>query len=118
MPNTAKHLMIGSTAAYSGKSTLSVAIGSQLQAMAFQVGWGKPLASVDAFGYGLDVTDGDLTFIPTTLELNAAQQSPNLLSLNRQSWMERIQHPAASSLSAALDEYWHQVEGDVCLLEG
>ncbi|MEM6717385.1 MAG: DRTGG domain-containing protein, partial [Cyanobacteria bacterium P01_C01_bin.147] len=50
--------------------------------------------------------------------LNAAQQSPNLLSLNRQSWMERIQHPAASSLSAALDEYWHQVEGDVCLLEG
>lgn len=118
MPNTAKHLIIGSTAAYSGKSTLSVAIGSQLQAMGFQVGWGKPLASIDAFGYGLDVTDGDLTFVPTTLELKSAQQSPNLLSLNRQSWMDRIQHPATAGLGEALENYWDQVEGDIFLLEG
>ena len=118
MPNTAKHLIIGSTAAYSGKSTLSVAIGSQLQAMGFQVGWGKPLASIDAFGYGLDVTDGDLAFVPQILELPLEYQSSNLLSLNRQSWMDRIQHPATVELGEALENYWHQIEGDICLLEG
>ncbi len=118
MPNTAKHLIIGSTAAYSGKTTLSVAIGSQLQAMGFQVGWGKPLASIDAFGYGLDVTDGDLTFVPTTLDLKSANQSPNLLSLNRQSWIDRIQHPSTAGLSEALGNYWEQAEGDIFLLEG
>ena len=118
MPNTAKHLIIGSTAAYSGKSTLSVAIGSQLQKMGFRVGWGKPLASVDTFGYGLDHSDGDLTFIPETLELSPAQQLPNLLSLDSKTWIERLQQPSALSLAEALPRYWHQVEGDMMLLEG
>lgn len=118
MPNTAKHLIIGSTAAYSGKSTLSVAIGSQLQAMGFRVGWGKPLASVDTFGYGLDLSDGDLNFVPATLELKPEHQSPNLLSLDSKTWMDRMQHPTASGLGEALKNYWQQVEGDICLLEG
>jgi len=118
VPNTAKHLIIGSTAAYSGKSTLSVAIGSQLQKMGFRVGWGKPLASVDTFGYGLDHSDGDLTFIPETLELSPAQQLPNLLSLDSKTWIERLQQPSALSLAEALPRYWHQVEGDMMLLEG
>lgn len=118
MPNTAKHLIIGSTAAYSGKSTLSVAIGSRLQAMGLRVGWGKPLASVDTFGYGLDESDGDLTFIPATLDLSAKQQAPTLLSLNSNTWMERLQQPAATPLGDRLQDYWQQAEGDIMLLEG
>jgi BioD-like phosphotransacetylase family protein len=118
VPNTAKHLIIGSTAAYSGKSTLSIAVGSQLQAMGFQVSWGKPLASIDTLGYGLDVNDGDLTFVPTTLELTDQQQSPNLISLSRQSWTTQMQQSSTSGLTAAMQNYWNQVDGDVCLLEG
>jgi len=119
VPNTAKHLIIGSTAAYSGKSTLSVAIGSRLQALGLRVGWGKPLASLDAFGYGLmDEKDGDLSFIPSTLDLSTTQQSPTLLSLDSATWMERLQQPSPASLDAALQNYGHQVDSDITLLEG
>lgn len=118
MPNTAKHLIIGSTAAYSGKSTLSVAIGSRLQSMGLRVGWGKPLASVDTFGYGLDQSDGDLSFIPTTLDLSPAQQAPTLLSLDSKTWMERLQQPSPASLGQSLQNYGQQVESDITLLEG
>lgn len=118
MPNSAKHLIIGSTEAYSGKSTLSVAIGSKLQAMGFQVGWGKPLASVDSFGYGLDHTDSDLSFIPGVLSLTAADQPPTLLSLTSQTLVDRLEHEAVETLEEALKHYWENIGGDIALLEG
>lgn len=118
MPNTAKHLIIGSTEAFSGKSTLSVAIGSQLQAMGFQVGWGKPLASVDSFGYGLDHADGDLNFIPKVLSLAADDQPPNLLSLNSQTLVDRLRQETVETLEESLKHYWESVGGDLALLEG
>ncbi|MGF1461448.1 MAG: phosphotransacetylase family protein [Leptolyngbyaceae cyanobacterium] len=118
MPQVAKHLIIGSTVAYSGKSTLSIAIGSQLQAMGFRVGWGKPLSSIDTFGYGLDDADGDLTFIPQALSLTPEQQCPNLLSLDSKTWMNRLQQQATSQLSENLEAYWQQVSGDIVLIEG
>lgn len=118
MPDLPKSLIIGSTAAYSGKSTLSIAIGSQLQAMGFRVGWGKPLASVDLFGYGLDHRDVDLTFVPTTLSLESSLQAPNLLSLNSETWLDRQQQTVVTSLDKALHQYWEDIQGDVVLLEG
>lgn len=118
MPNTAKHLIIGSTEAYSGKSTLSVAIGSQLQAIGFQVGWGKPLASVDTFGYGLDYVDGDLSFIPGVLSLAPDDQPPNLISLNSQTLVERLRQESVEALEESLKHYWEEVRGDIALLEG
>lgn len=118
MPNTAKHLIIGSTEAYSGKSTLSVAIGSQLQAIGFQVGWGKPLASVDTFGYGLDYVDGDLSFIPGVLSLASDDQPPNLISLNSQTLVERLRQESVEALEESLRHYWEAVRGDIALLEG
>jgi len=118
VPNTAKHLIIGSTEAYSGKSTLSVAIGSQLQAIGFQVGWGKPLASVDTFGYGLDYVDGDLSFIPGVLSLASDDQPPNLISLNSQTLVERLRQESVEALEESLRHYWEAVRGDIALLEG
>lgn len=118
MPNTAKHLIIGSTEAYSGKSTLSVAIGSQLQAIGFQVGWGKPLASVDTFGYGLDYADGDLSFVPRVLSLSAEDQPPNLLSINSQTLVDRLRQESVEALEESLKHYWENVGGDIALLEG
>jgi hypothetical protein len=118
VPNTAKHLIIGSTEAYSGKSTLSVAIGSQLQAIGFQVGWGKPLASVDTFGYGLDYVDGDLSFIPGVLSLAPDDQPPNLISLNSQTLVERLRQESVEALEESLKHYWEEVRGDIALLEG
>ncbi|MEM6519925.1 MAG: phosphotransacetylase family protein [Cyanobacteria bacterium P01_C01_bin.70] len=118
MPNIAKHLIIGATAPCSGKSTLSIAIASQLQTMGLKVAWGKPLASVSTFGDGLDDNDGDLTFIPATLGLKPEQQAPNLLSLNSKAWIERLQQESVASLSDTLQTYCQELDGDIVLLEG
>ena len=118
MPNTTKHLIIGSTEAYSGKTTLSVAIGSRLQAIGFQVSWGKPLAAVDTFGYGLDYVDSDLSFIPDVLSLPPEDQPPNLLSIDSQTLIERLQQESIEALEDALKHYWEKVGGDITLLEG
>lgn len=118
MPKTAQHLILGSTEAYSGKSTLSVAVGSQLQKYGLQVGWGKPLASVDTLGYGLDLADGDLTFVPKTLGLSSEEQPPNLISLDRETIIERLTQETVQTLDEALKHYWENVGGDVVLLEG
>lgn len=118
MPKTAKHLIIGSTEAYSGKSTLSVIAGSRLQAIGFRVGWGKPLASVDVLGHGLERRDGDLSFIPSTLSLSSEEQPPNLLSLDSRTLLERLRQGPVQPLEDALKRYGENAEEDIILLEG
>jgi BioD-like phosphotransacetylase family protein len=118
VPTTTKHLIIGSTEAYSGKSTTSIAIGTRLQAMGFKIGWGKPLASIDAMGYGLDHQDSDLTFIPNTLEIDPQHQPPSLLSLDCQTLVDRLTQNVAETLETSLQTYWVNATGDVVLLEG
>jgi hypothetical protein len=118
VPKTTKHLIIGSTEAYSGKSTLSVAIGNRLQAIGFQVGWGKPLASVDTFVNGLDLEDDDLSFVPSTLALSPEQQPPNLVSLDNQTLVSRLSQNIVPDLDNSLIHYWENAQGDILLLEG
>jgi BioD-like phosphotransacetylase family protein len=118
VPNTAKHLIIGSTEAYAGKSTLSVVLGHRLQAMGFQVRWGKPLASVDTLGYGIDHVDGDLSFVPRVLSLAPDAQPPNLLSLKGHTLVERLSQETVETLEETLKHYWERVDGDIALLEG
>ncbi|MDB9525961.1 phosphotransacetylase family protein [Oscillatoria sp. CS-180] len=118
MSKTAKHLIIGSTEACSGKSTLSVAIGSQLQEIGFQVGWGKPLASVDTLGHGLERLDTDLSFVPTTLSLVPDEQPPNLLSLDSRTLLDRLHQESVQTLDDVLKHYWENAQGDILLLEG
>ncbi|MGD1859404.1 MAG: DRTGG domain-containing protein [Leptolyngbyaceae cyanobacterium] len=118
MPNIVKRLIIGSTAPFSGKSTLSVAIASQLQSMGFRVAWGKPLASASTFNDGPDNTDSDLTFIPKVLDLEPEQQAPNLLALNSKTWLDRLQQESATLLNETLPTYWQELNSDIALLEG
>lgn len=118
MPKTSKHLIIGSVDAYGGKSTASIAVGSRLQAAGFQIGWGKPLASVDTFGYGLDFLDDDLSFVPNTLSIPSDRQPPSLLSLNRETLLDRLRQEAVQSLEESLKRYWENAHGDIMLLEG
>ncbi len=118
MPTPQKHLIIGSTAAHSGKSTLSIALGQRLKDLGFQVGWGKPLASVDSFGYGVGSEDDDLRFVPLTLSLTPQQQRPNLLSLDSHTLAESLGQANPEDLKTALETYWRDAVGDVFLLEG
>ena len=91
MLKPAKHLLIGSTEAHSGKSTISIALGMRLQALGFQVAWGKPLASAENIvSVPDDDTDTDLDFIPSMLSLLPEQQLPTLFSLGRQTLAEQL----------------------------
>lgn len=119
MLKSAKHLLIGSTESHSGKSTMSVALGTRLKAMGFQVGWGKPLASTESIGSAPDnSTDTDLSFIPKMLSLPPEQQLPTLFSLGRQTLAEQLGNGAPISFAADLEQYWEQATGDVLLVEG
>ena len=118
MPKSAKHLLIGSTEAHSGKSTAAIAVGIQLQALGFRVGWGKPLASVEACGYPAEHLDTDLNFIPHILSLSPEQQPPTLLSLNNRALIEHLEQDSFNDVRDALEHYWGNETGDIVLLEG
>lgn len=118
MPKSAKHLLIGSTEAHSGKSTTLIAVGSRLQALGFQIGWGKPLASVEVFGSMAAHPDTDLSFIPHNLSLPPEQQLPTLFSINSHRVTEELVQSFPSNLEDSLKNYWGQVAGDILLLEG
>ncbi len=120
MLKSAKHLLVGSTESHSGKSTMSVALATRLQAMGLRVGWGKPLASSASIGSGNtgDDTDTDLSFIPQTLSLPPERQLPTLFSLGRQTLAEQLSNGSPISFAADLAQYWEQAAGDVFLVEG
>ncbi|MEM9005855.1 MAG: phosphotransacetylase family protein [Cyanobacteria bacterium P01_F01_bin.86] len=118
MLKSATHLLIGSTEPRSGKSTISIALGTRLQAMGFQVGWGKPLASAENIGNGSDVLDTDLSFVPNTLALSAQQQLPTLFSLSNQTLAEQLDDGTPTEFADALEHYWEEAKGDILLLEG
>lgn len=118
MPKSAKHLLIGSTEASSGKSAVLMAIAFQLQAQGLEVTYGKPLASKASNGHPSQVEDTDLDFIPQALGLSAAQQRPTLLSLGEQTLAEHLKAEHPSDFQGALQRYWDNDTGDVVLLEG
>ncbi|NER81220.1 MAG: phosphotransacetylase family protein [Leptolyngbya sp. SIO1D8] len=110
-------MLIGSTEAQSGKSTVSLAVALQLQALGFQVGWGKPLASVESCGQ-VSAPDTDLSFIPRILSLAPDQQPPTLFSLNNHTLAERLGEGSPIIPGDLLEHYWEQATGDIMLLEG
>ncbi|MEM0980664.1 MAG: phosphotransacetylase family protein [Cyanobacteria bacterium P01_H01_bin.58] len=118
MPKSTKHLLIGSAAAHSGKSTTAIAVGAQLQALGFQVGWGKPLASIETSKYVANVPDTDLDFVPATLALSPAQQLPTLFDFSRLTLAEQLAQDQASQLQDMLTHYWEHTTGDIALIEG
>lgn len=118
MPKLVKHLLIGSTEAHSGKSTASIAIGLRLQSLGFQIGWGKPLAAVDATGCPSDSLDTDLSFVPNILSLSPEYQAPTLFSLNSQTFMDRLGQNSPDALQSSLGHYQEKTKGEITLLEG
>ena len=118
MLKSARHLLIGSTESHSGKSTMSIALGVQLQALGFRVGWGKPLASAEAIGYATDKHDTDLNFVPHILALAPEQCLPTLFSLDKHAFIEQLRESSPQNFTDALAHYWDQAAGDILLLEG
>ncbi|MEN9250250.1 MAG: phosphotransacetylase family protein [Gloeomargarita sp. GXS_bins_116] len=110
-----RFLFVGSTQAYSGKSTAILGIGRQLQAKHWRIGYGKPVghSQVTTEPVALDM-DGQLA--AQVLQLPPDCLAPTLVFL--QDWFKQPERLLqAPSLTAALSAYRNLTALDALLLE-
>ncbi|NEP08444.1 MAG: AAA family ATPase, partial [Okeania sp. SIO4D6] len=88
MPKSANHLLIGSTEAYSGKSTITLGIAHKLQKQGISIAYGKPLGnSLNSVSVEIDA---DVKFITETLKLSENSIRPTLLMLDESTITKRL----------------------------
>lgn len=122
MPTSRRHLVVGSTESYSGKSATIVGIADQLQKKGLQVAYGKPLGACaedvpSAMG---TVLDADVQFIAQTLDLPAHFLQPTLLFLDASSIQQRLQESKPTNYPQLLTQQLQALPAavDLVLLEG
>ncbi|QLE54059.1 phosphotransacetylase family protein [Nostoc sp. TCL26-01] len=118
MPKSAKHLLIGSTETYSGKSATVLGLSHQLQQQGLDIAYGKPL------GNSLSTSDGtvveeDVEFITHSLNLSANRIAPTMLALDEARVQKRLLGEDKTDYRQSLVQQYLQVpRGDLVLLEG
>ena len=122
MPQFVKHLLIGSTEAYSGKSAAILGIADQLQKKGLKIAYGKPIGGSTSEAIASDEPttplDEDVQFLTETLQLSAAQVIPPLVFLNNDTISKRLTGDDPIDYSQLLQTY-RQVDGvDLVLMEG
>lgn len=113
----AKYLLIGSTAAYSGKSATVLGITHQLQERGTTAAYGKPLGtylSQNAKG----VVEEDVRFISEALNLPTDRVRSPLLCLDRETITAKLQNPDLFHPSRSLQAHFQDLDGELILLEG
>ena len=118
MAKSAKHLLVASTEAYSGKSATILGLSHLSLDKDISIGYGQPLAT----DYRENVEDkkqtGDVDFIANTLGLSADRAKSPLLFLDRQTIDRRLQGKNTKDYTETLKQYVEGIEGDLVLLEG
>lgn len=118
MAKSAKHLLIASTEAYSGKSATILGLSKLSQVKEISIGYGQPLATdFQENSSDLNKTE-DVNFLTTALELSANRVQPPLLFLDRKTINRRLQGDDREDYSQVLAEYVAQIEADLVFLEG
>lgn len=130
MPDkTQRHLLIGSTEAYSGKSAIILGLASQLQAQGMDLAYGKPLgtclgpASDDSRWSGPllnpPLIEEDVQFITRSLGLEPDRIRPTLLNLDAWTIRQRLLGKDPTDYQHELARYCQaEAGGDLVLLEG
>ncbi|WP_439341656.1 phosphotransacetylase family protein [Vacuolonema iberomarrocanum] len=113
---TVKHLLIGSTEAYSGKSAVILGIAHQLQQRGIGISYGKPVGTCPS-EQG-DCLDEDVQFITQMLQLPAEHVSPTLLSLTPQVVQGRLTQQDTTDYRVRLQEESIIQGVDLSILEG
>ncbi|TVQ57442.1 MAG: phosphotransacetylase family protein [Spirulina sp. DLM2.Bin59] len=111
----AKRLLVGSTAAYSGKSAVILGIAHQLQGQGLQIGYGKPLGTYPNVGTAA-ISDADVQFIADNLKLSPQQTKAPLLTLDETNFIQYLKQGAGFHLS--IHGYVDELAGDLVILEG
>ncbi|MGD2182672.1 phosphotransacetylase family protein [Lusitaniella coriacea] len=112
----AKYLLVGSTAAYSGKSAAILGMTHQLQEKGVVVAYSKPLGTD-----GSDSLDGgeeDVRFIAGALGLPPNRVKSPLLSLDESTMTQHLEQDGVTDYSPALPAHFQGIEGELVLLEG
>lgn len=118
MVKSAKHLLIASTEAHSGKSATILGLSHLSSEKDISIGYGQPLATDLRKNFSDREKTTDVDFLSTILELSANQVKTPLLFLNRQTINRRLQGEDNQDYSQALKQYVDGIEGDLVLLEG
>ncbi|MCG8363511.1 MAG: AAA family ATPase, partial [Pseudanabaenales cyanobacterium] len=116
MPRSAKHLLIGSTEAYSGKSAAILGLAFQLQEMGIDIAYGKPLGSAPS-GTQTNL-DEDVKFIAQTLKLPPERIRPTLFCLDEATVEKQLERENQIDYRQVLDYYHPSQGGNLVLLEG
>ncbi|MCC5634785.1 phosphotransacetylase family protein [Nostoc sp. CHAB 5844] len=118
MPKSAKHLLIGSTETYSGKSATVLGLSYQLQQKGLDIAYGKPLGTCLRTSGGT-VVEEDVQFIASSLNLAANRIAPTMLALDEVSVQKRLSGEDNTNYRQSLvQQYLHVSRGDLVLLEG
>jgi BioD-like phosphotransacetylase family protein len=116
----AKHLLIGSTRAGSGKSATILGLTYHLQAKGYKVGYGKPIGTFTTkeLPESAERIEADVQFIKQTLNLPSSLLRPTLLNLDRAALQRRLSGEDKADYSTKLEEEYQKIiEGDLVLLE-
>lgn len=118
MAKSAKHLLVASTEAYSGKSATILGLSHLSLNKDISIGYGQPLATGFRENTSNQKQAGDVDFLANTLGLSENQVQSPLLFLDRQTINQRLQGKNKEDYTQALKDYVNQIEGDLVLLEG
>lgn len=117
MPKSAKYLLIGSTEAYSGKSTTILGLSHQLQQKGLDIAYGKPLSNCLGESQAACVK-ADVEFVGESLKLPQNRLLPNLLALDEATIQRRLRGEDKTDYRKRSAQYLQMAGGDLVLLEG
>jgi uncharacterized protein len=114
VPHRAKHLLIGSIAAHSGKSAAVLGLCPQVLDRGIAFAYGKPLSlNLDAAAQS-DI-DSDVQFIVAALGLTPQQIVPSLLTVNGHDIQAQLK---SGHLATAVSASVSNADYDLAILEG
>ncbi len=88
MPKSANYLLIGSTEAYSGKSTVILGVAHELQANGINFSYAQPLGNYTS--RVSNPTDADVSFISQAMKLSDHDIRQTLLMLDESNIEKRL----------------------------
>ena len=117
MTKSAKHLLVASTEAHSGKSATIMGLTHLALEQHISIAYGKPLGTC-FHDRSQEIVDKDVDLLANTLELSTAKVRPPLLSINRDIVNQRLRGEDTKDYPQALQEYIKPLAEDLVILEG
>jgi BioD-like phosphotransacetylase family protein len=117
VPKFTKHLLIGSTESYSGKSAVVLGLAHLLKIKQVDIAYGKPLGTCWNEPQ-TDAIDEDVKFLAQSLNLPSERIRQTLFFLSEASVARRIRGEDTADYRALLAQYRDVVGGELVLLEG